>query len=637
MAEGDEGNKMDWIGKFRSIWAFLRGHARLNQRSQERRGYIIALLVGLSLVILGWVLQRAVVDQFIGQAGSERFQPQDFLDLKELGVQLSRAGRPFDQWMVEQISSNTANAMAEVEKAPVQRARLQAQIAETFNGLREGDLLQADLAKLELRPETKELLAEQQHGPELQRLNRLMIEDAYPRVIRRSKGRLNDWRSSLASLVTALINVGMVVATIGTTSLFRDFWLRTADRKRMENFRKFFGNGAVEDSLRLVHAERTIDTVNLRNIDHSSHTAKAAIGDNSDSKCRKCPSHTTCHDVSAAVENNSGNGNEHNACGCHRLITPEGIGKWLAADDNYAATALTALFAQRTTHFPRQVYDTFIEDDTMPYCCIGLGLGFNEFTYFASNLSRSRMFRVVFKRSVKYPQPAQKEGSNVDLAPPNPPDLGHEPICGCTTPSPDRDGRLTKSEHPNFLTDEFIVPRFCCPSNKPAWYFPKPLPGTDVAIILRIPTPLGDGSDYITHFVVAGRTAPGTSVAGAFLATRWEELLELYTAQKAERDPSRDALLVVLEHKSELTRGKLDAKRVAFSSGATWYKGDWEELNESNSNRHELVDKSKTVLNTDGLAHDDQLKEFAASIANHGYGFYNPNRKPVMPGKNGQA
>jgi hypothetical protein len=86
-----------------------------------------------------------------------------------------------------------------------------------------------------------------------------------------------------------------------------------------------------------------------------------------------------------------------------------------------------------------------------------------------------------------------------------------------------------------------------------------------------------------------------------------------------------------------LTRGKLDAKRVAFSSGATWYKGDWEELNESNSNGHELVDKSKTVLNTDGLAHDDQLKEFAASIANHGYGFYNPNRKPEMPGKNGQA
>jgi hypothetical protein len=344
-------------------------------------------------------------------------------------------------------------------------------------------------------------------------------------------------------LGTICVSVATVIGTLGTGILFRDFWMDRVKKRSDKRFREFFGESAVNDSVRLVHAERRLKEEDEDKMGFVSPTAN-------------------CSKKTWVTQQKS--------------FVPEGITRWLCAEDNYAATAITALFSQRTVRFPRQVYDSFIEDDAMNFCTVGLGLGFNEFTHFVCAMTRGRMFRVTFKQSVKL-----GVGSGI--------------------------------------TDEFVVPFFGNdPEETVEWHFPVPSQDTDVALILRVPTQPSPDGDFTTQFVVAGRTAAGTAIAGAYLATRWEDLHRLYREDHV--DMATNALLVILEHKRSPQISASDPSKAILSSGARCYLGKFEKLKDT--------DVSSTDLNSfKSLNFDDVnvVREFAASIRKRGYGFYNPN------------
>jgi hypothetical protein len=398
---------------------------------------------------------------------------------------------------------------------------------------------------------------------------------------------------------------------LGAGTLAKEWFLKTVDKGRFEKFREFFGHRATTEAVRLVHANRKIPVE--CNLKHAS------------------PSVTGLR-----------NGSQE------EFAQPEDIGKWLPAEDNFAATAISAAFAQRSPLFPRQVYDTFIEDDTMSHCTIGLGLGFNEMTHFACTLTRGHMFRIVFKESVKRSDGSVAKPSKNPVCPsPDPnsvevvaanPKAGsleaRETPCqaeGSNIACPCKGaGRISESAttHENECnqsqrmrrTDEFVVP-YLDGKKRVKWQFPVPGEGCDVAIILRIPTPIGDGAEYTTQFVVAGRSATGTAVAGAFLATRWEEIHDLYERNGTgkARDLNRHALLVILEHKKDII---LRDDHLIVLSGARWYTGRYQEYEEGCDG----IPKPSS-LGELGCAcgSDAEFEEYADTIKRCGYGFYDPN------------
>jgi len=110
------------------------------------------------------------------------FLVSDLVDLPSLANKLMRPGRAFDTWLSGQLSEATHAALANYQgrvsdAAPVQQALLQ-----EFNRLLCGDMIfeQQRFDGVDLRPETQNLIPSVPSGSDPLRLNRLLIEDAYP-------------------------------------------------------------------------------------------------------------------------------------------------------------------------------------------------------------------------------------------------------------------------------------------------------------------------------------------------------------------------------------------------------------------------------------------------------------------------
>ena len=76
----------------------------------------------------------------------------------------------------------------------------------------------------------------------------------------------------------------------------------------------------------------------------------------------------------------------------------------------------------------------------------------------------------------------------------------------------------------------------------------KPDKGRDIAVIARIVTHPSPKVNRV-RFIIAGRTATGTAVAGYYFAENWSSLLELYDNDKT-KDLTKDSLAVVISHRS---------------------------------------------------------------------------------------
>lgn len=165
-------------------------------------------------------------DYLMGLQGIRRpeFSSIDFLDLPFLAKCLSRPSRPLDAWVVGRLPPEARAALARLREAEDDTESAREVLCEAFNGLlRDGRVYAPErFVGIEFRAETRLLLTRDPEGKELIRLNRLLIEDAYPLGFLRMLLRKVNVRQCRFR--------GFLVATM--RNFLCDKWKRDAAEKR---------------------------------------------------------------------------------------------------------------------------------------------------------------------------------------------------------------------------------------------------------------------------------------------------------------------------------------------------------------------------------------------------------------------
>jgi hypothetical protein len=123
-----------------------------------------------------------VVDEATAGLSTDDVRLQPFLD------KLQQSPDPVSVFLRTRLSAATQKAMADHDGVLANPAPLQMALVQDLNVLLAGpSIFEARrFAEVPLRAETKQLLAAKPQGAELRRLNRLLLEDAYPLEVLRS-------------------------------------------------------------------------------------------------------------------------------------------------------------------------------------------------------------------------------------------------------------------------------------------------------------------------------------------------------------------------------------------------------------------------------------------------------------------
>lgn len=150
------------------------------------------------------------------------FSADDLVDLGSLAGRLKKASHAFDQWLTGSLSQETKTALAKVDPEGSEFEPLRGSLLRDLNHILKGTLIYEStrFAGIGLRPETQNLLWRDPQGLELQQLNRLLIEDAYPVELSRDRGFLPR-AGGLAGIGASWINVAGSIAYVSGASGFQ--------------------------------------------------------------------------------------------------------------------------------------------------------------------------------------------------------------------------------------------------------------------------------------------------------------------------------------------------------------------------------------------------------------------------------
>ncbi|KAB2662134.1 MAG: PTS sugar transporter subunit IIC [Verrucomicrobia bacterium] len=141
------------------------------------------------------------------------FSGNDFEELPALALRLNKAARPIDAWLAGRLSPATRSALGGTGGAPDADALLGVLVPD-LDAIVQGPSIHDPerFAGITLRSGTAELLARKPAGDDLQRLNRLLIEDAYPLEAPRIQKR--DQTLSMAGLGSGGLFTAILVAMV---------------------------------------------------------------------------------------------------------------------------------------------------------------------------------------------------------------------------------------------------------------------------------------------------------------------------------------------------------------------------------------------------------------------------------------
>src|SRR5436190_16496528 len=138
-----------------------------------------------------------IVFNMVENGGALSFAVGDFKDLESFAAKLTKHPDPLSHFLWNQLSEASRRT---VLTSP-EREALEPVLVESLNTIVRGDRLYHEerFAGIPLSDQTKFLLGRELQGNHLARLNRLLLEDAYPREIVKSSGLLaktdNDTRA----------------------------------------------------------------------------------------------------------------------------------------------------------------------------------------------------------------------------------------------------------------------------------------------------------------------------------------------------------------------------------------------------------------------------------------------------------
>ncbi|MGZ5515685.1 MAG: hypothetical protein ACXWHD_11210 [Candidatus Aminicenantales bacterium] len=126
-------------------------------------------------------------DFFVNAGASGAFSAADLADLSQLALKLTRPRDGFSAFLGNALSKETLEALSDYRSSGMVDGGLESRLAGELEGILSGapvwEIRRFSGAKL--RPETTDLLKGDPAGRDLYRLNRLLVEDAYPQEIAR--------------------------------------------------------------------------------------------------------------------------------------------------------------------------------------------------------------------------------------------------------------------------------------------------------------------------------------------------------------------------------------------------------------------------------------------------------------------
>jgi hypothetical protein len=122
-----------------------------------------------------------------GLCSAPELSENDFVDVFSIASQLKQKTRPIDEWLELQISDQTQALLSMLDAQSVSATALKKAFQEDFNQLLKKSPVYeiSRFSGVPLRPEIKSLLPGSPQGESLVRLNRLLLEDAYPLELKR--------------------------------------------------------------------------------------------------------------------------------------------------------------------------------------------------------------------------------------------------------------------------------------------------------------------------------------------------------------------------------------------------------------------------------------------------------------------
>jgi len=147
--------------------------------------------------------------------GQSPFAAADILDLTAFAAQLNQATNPVSTLLMSRLSPSTQDLLARYRANPVEPGPLKVALATDLNRIIAGPSIYDARAfqGVKLRKETKSLLEDNPRGPDLLRLNRLLIEDAYPKDLLRDRRKALDSRWLAAPLISRRVDNGILTFT----------------------------------------------------------------------------------------------------------------------------------------------------------------------------------------------------------------------------------------------------------------------------------------------------------------------------------------------------------------------------------------------------------------------------------------
>ena len=158
------------------------------------REFALAEFGPMTMMVLGeWGIRSTrdfgeIVFNMVENGGAHSFAVGDFKDPESFAATLKKHPDPLSQFLWNQFSE--ASRLA-VLTSP-ERETLEPVLVESLNGIIRNDRLYREerFVGVRLSDQTKSLLGLELSGNHLARLNRLLLEDAYPREIIKSSGLL---------------------------------------------------------------------------------------------------------------------------------------------------------------------------------------------------------------------------------------------------------------------------------------------------------------------------------------------------------------------------------------------------------------------------------------------------------------
>lgn len=132
---------------------------------------------------------KIIIKRYFGSGGSLLFRVSDLKDPTGLAIKLRDAQDPLSQYLRGQFSTNTQQLLDEYDGSNPPCDALRRAVIDELNRLLKGNCLYDEqrFMQVKLTEEAQGLIEQNLEGEDLIRLNRLLLEEAYPREIKKSR------------------------------------------------------------------------------------------------------------------------------------------------------------------------------------------------------------------------------------------------------------------------------------------------------------------------------------------------------------------------------------------------------------------------------------------------------------------